>query len=50
YISIPFDAMTIKPSTARGVFAWQPITRDGGQTLSRKYELFEVTNARSRWY
>jgi len=50
YISIPFDAITIKPSTARGVFAWQPITRDGGQVLGRKYELFEVTNARSPWY
>ncbi|MGL0820612.1 YjbH domain-containing protein [Vibrio vulnificus] len=50
YVSIPFDMLTIKPSTTRGVFAWQPITRDGGQTLGRKYELFEVTNARSRWY
>ncbi|BBM65873.1 WbfB protein [Vibrio alfacsensis] len=50
YVSIPFDVMTVKPSTSRGTVAWQPITRDGGQTLNRKYQLFDVTNARNVWY
>ncbi|WP_439333855.1 YjbH domain-containing protein [Vibrio agarilyticus] len=50
YVSIPFDMLTIKPSVNRGTIAWQPITRDGGQTLNRKYKLFDVTNARYVWY
>jgi hypothetical protein len=50
YISIPFDKMTVKPSTNRAVIAWQPITRDGGQTLSRKYELYYMTDARAPWF
>ncbi|MEZ9902607.1 YjbH domain-containing protein [Vibrio breoganii] len=50
YVSIPFDVMTVKPSQNRANFNWQPITRDGGQMLMRKYELFEVTDARSPWY
>jgi hypothetical protein len=50
YVNIPFDVMTVKPSTNRAVITWQPITRDGGQTLSRKYELYDVTDARSPWF
>jgi hypothetical protein len=49
YISIPFDIMTVKPSANRANFNWQPLTRDGGQMLGRKYELFSVTDARSPW-
>lgn len=49
YVSIPFDIMTVKPSANRASFDWQPITRDGGQMLGRKYELFSVTDARSPW-
>ncbi|USD60292.1 YjbH domain-containing protein [Vibrio sp. SCSIO 43140] len=49
YVSIPFDIMTVKPSANRASFNWQPITRDGGQMLGRKYELFSVTDARSPW-
>lgn len=50
YISVPFDVMTIKPSTQRFNFSWQPITRDGGQMLSRKYNLFSLTDGRSPWF
>lgn len=50
YISIPFDVMTIKPSTSRALIGWQPLTRDGGQKLSRDSELYEVTDPRSPWY
>ncbi|MGR5287448.1 YjbH domain-containing protein [Vibrio maritimus] len=49
YVSIPFDIMTVKPSANRAFFNWQPLTRDGGQMLGRKYELFSVTDARSPW-
>ncbi|MGF1726757.1 YjbH domain-containing protein [Photobacterium nomapromontoriensis] len=50
YISIPFDVMTVKPSTNRATISWLPLSRDGGQMLNRKYELFSVTDARSPWY
>ncbi len=50
YISIPMDVMTIKPSTSRATISWEPITRDGGQMLKKKYQLFEVTDPRSPWY
>jgi hypothetical protein len=49
YISIPFDVVTVKPSTSRAMVSWQPLTRDGGQQLSRKSKLYEVTDARSPW-
>ncbi|MCG7588296.1 YjbH domain-containing protein [Photobacterium sp. OFAV2-7] len=50
YVSIPFDIMTVKPSTNRATISWLPLTRDGGQMLNRKYQLFSVTDARSPWY
>ncbi|ELR63787.1 Putative outer membrane lipoprotein YmcA [Photobacterium marinum] len=50
YISIPFDIMTVKPSTNRANISWLPLSRDGGQMLNRKYELFSITDARYPWY
>lgn len=50
YVSIPFDVLTVKPSTSRANIGWQPITRDGGQTLDRKYYLYDLTDARSPWF
>ncbi|PSW11188.1 hypothetical protein C9J01_17165 [Photobacterium rosenbergii] len=50
YLSIPFDVMTVKPSTNRATISWLPLTRDGGQMLNRKYELYSVTDSRSPWY
>ncbi|SUI75323.1 YjbH domain-containing protein [Shewanella morhuae] len=50
YVSIPFDLMTIRPTQSRGFLSWMPLTRDGGQMLGRKYNLFDVTDARAPWY
>ncbi|MZI96030.1 YjbH domain-containing protein [Vibrio sp. CAIM 722] len=50
YISIPFDVMTVKPSVNRANLSWQPLTRDGGQMLGRKYGLYDLTDARSPWF
>lgn len=50
YISIPYDIMTVKPSTNRANFSWQPLTRDGGQKLGKKYNLIELTDQRNPWY
>ena len=50
YVSIPFDLLTVKPSSNRTKFTWQPLTRDGGQVLNKQYNLFEQTDARSPWF
>ncbi|MFB2642118.1 YjbH domain-containing protein [Shewanella bicestrii] len=50
YISVPFDLMTIKSTHSRAFLSWMPLTRDGGQMLGRKYNLFDVTDARAPWY
>lgn len=43
YVTIPFDLMLLKPTTAKGSIGWVPLTRDGGQTLSRKSGLYGLT-------
>lgn len=50
YISIPFDTVSLKPTNSRGSLAWQPITRDGGQMLSKRYSLFGITDLVSPWF
>ncbi|MEZ8622587.1 YjbH domain-containing protein [Vibrio splendidus] len=50
YVSIPFDLVTVKPSSSRAGFTWLPITRDGGQVLNKQYNLFDQTDARSSWF
>lgn len=46
YISIPFDLMSVTPDTNHAVVSWSPLTRDGGQTLGRKYHLYDMTSER----
>ena len=46
YISIPFDLLTVKPSTSRANISWLPMTRDGGQLLGHKYHLYNLTDSR----
>ncbi|WP_422840517.1 YjbH domain-containing protein [Aeromonas veronii] len=43
YVTIPFDLMLLKPTTAKGSIGWVPLTRDGGQMLSRKNGLYGLT-------
>lgn len=50
YVSVPFDLMTIKSTHSRATISWMPLTRDGGQTLGRKYSLYDVMDARSPWF
>ncbi|SBS27104.1 hypothetical protein MSP8886_00804 [Marinomonas spartinae] len=50
YISIPFDLMSIHPTTERGTLPWQPLTRDGGQMLAKRYSLFNITDPVSPWF
>ena len=49
YISIPFDILTVKPSTSRAHISWLPMNRDGGQMLGRQYHLYDLTDGRQPW-
>jgi len=48
YVSIPLDLMTISPNRNRAVVSWTPLTRDGGQMVGRKYQLYGITDDRER--
>jgi hypothetical protein len=50
YISIPLDLLSVKSSTSRVSFNWQPLTRDGGQQLAKKNSLYSLTDGVSPWY
>lgn len=46
YISIPFNVFSFKSTTDTAKLNWQFLTRDGGQKLNRRYELYDLTAAR----
>ncbi|UJL37383.1 YjbH domain-containing protein [Pantoea agglomerans] len=46
YISIPMDLFTVTPTRGRAQVNWVPLTRDGGQMLGRKYQLYDLTSDR----
>jgi membrane-associated phospholipid phosphatase len=46
YLSIPFDVMLPKSSPSTANIVWQPLTRDGGARLNRRYNLIDLTKQR----
>lgn len=46
YVSIPFDAFFTSSSRNSTTIAWQPLTRDGGARLARRYTLYGLTSDR----
>lgn len=48
YVSLPFDAFFSKYSGSTATFMYQPLYRDGGAKLYRKYQLFDMTTQRDR--
>ncbi|SFT92116.1 Exopolysaccharide biosynthesis protein YbjH [Kosakonia arachidis] len=44
YVSVPLDLFTTGPTRSRAGVGWTPLTRDGGQKLGRKFELYDMTN------
>lgn len=46
YFSIPFDHILPRSTRARAAINWNPLIRDGGAMLSRKYSLYNVTGER----
>lgn len=46
YFSIPMDFLLPRPTRARANIIWQPLTRDGGARLIRRYGLYSLTGER----
>jgi len=46
YFSIPFDNILPRSTRARATINWNPLIRDGGAMLARKYSLYNVTGER----
>ncbi|MCU5772644.1 YjbH domain-containing protein [Erwiniaceae bacterium BAC15a-03b] len=46
YVSIPMDLFSVRPVRGRAQINWTPLTRDGGQMLGRKYQLYDMTSDR----
>ena len=46
YVSIPFDAMLPLSTATTGTIAWNPLTRDGGARLGRRFPLYDITRQR----
>lgn len=48
YVTIPFDAMMTKFSKSEATILWQPVLRDGGAKLQRRFELYDMTRIGSK--
>ena len=46
YLSIPFDLMLQRSTIDRASILWQPLIRDGGAKLGKRYTLYSLTNDR----
>jgi membrane-associated phospholipid phosphatase len=46
YVNIPFDVMLPKSSSSVANIIWNPLMRDGGARLNRKFNLFDLTRQR----
>lgn len=46
YFSIPFDTLLPRSTRARANINWNPLIRDGGAMLQRRYSLYNVTGER----
>ena len=46
YATIPFDVMLPKSSPSTANIVWNPLTRDGGARLNRRFTLFDLTKQR----
>ncbi|WP_240538430.1 YjbH domain-containing protein [Rhodoferax sp. PAMC 29310] len=46
YVNIPFDVMLPKSTSTNGTIVWNPLTRDGGARLNRRFNLIDLTRQR----
>ncbi|MCC5879395.1 MAG: YjbH domain-containing protein [Idiomarina sp.] len=49
-ISVPFDLIGVRPTRQRIGMSWSPMSRDGGQPLWRRYDLYGVTDDRNPFW
>lgn len=49
-ISVPFDLIGVNPTRQRVGMSWSPMSRDGGQPLWRRLELYGITDDRSPFW
>lgn len=47
YVSIPLDLFSAGATRSRAAIGWTPLTRDGGQKLGRKFDLYNMTSDKS---
>ena len=47
YVSIPMDLFTSGATRSRAAVGWTPLTRDGGQMLGRKFDLYSMASDKS---
>jgi len=47
YVSIPLDLFSTGATRSRAAVGWTPLTRDGGQQLGRKFDLYGLTSDKS---
>lgn len=48
YVSVPVDLLLPRSSRERAVLWWQPLVRDGGARLWRRYSLYRMTGERDQ--
>ena len=46
YVSIPFDLLLPDSHTSRANILWEPLLRDGGARLNKRYSLYDLTSDR----
>lgn len=46
YVNIPFDALSPKSTSGLANIVWNPLTRDGGAKLDRRFKLYDLTRYR----
>lgn len=47
YVSVLLDLFTSGPTRNRTEIGWMPLTRDGGQKLGRKFDIYNMTSDNS---
>ena len=46
YVSVPFDVLLPRSQLRSANFTWQPLIRDGGAALNKRYYLYNLTDER----
>ena len=47
YFTVPFDLLLSQPTTRSGTISWVPLTRDGGQSVGKRYSLYTLTDTKN---